>query len=229
MESFLLQLFIFLTAAAIAVPIAKKLGLGSVLGYLLAGIVIGPYGFSMIHNIEDIIHFTEFGVVMMLFLVGLELKPTLLWKIRTPILGMGGTQIVGTSIVISGISMFFLPWQQALSVGLILSLSSTAIVLQTLNEKGMMGTSGGRSIFSVLLCQDLAVIPMLALLPLLVTVAGHDSGHHHESPLYDLSSLPNYVRAIISIACILLIFLGVNLQVVQSSGLLPKREFVKSL
>lgn len=206
MESFLLQLFIFLISAVIAVPIAKKFGLGSVLGYLIAGIVIGPYGFSLIDHIEDIMHFTEFGVVMMLFLVGLELKPSLLWQMRTPILGMGGMQIVVTSILITGIALFFLPWQQAIAIGLILSLSSTAIILQTLNEKGLMNTSGGRSIFSVLLCQDLAVIPMLALLPLLATVSGHDDGHHHESPLFDISTLPNYLRALLSIVAILSIF-----------------------
>lgn len=147
MEQFLLQLFIFLTAAAIAVPIAKKLGLGSVLGYLIAGIVIGPYGLSLISHVEDVMHFTEFGVVMMLFLVGLELKPSLLWKMRTPILGMGGTQVVGTTLLITGVALLFVPWQYALAIGLILALSSTAIVLQTLREKGLMNSPSGRSIF----------------------------------------------------------------------------------
>lgn len=178
METFLLQLFIFLTAAVIAIPVAKKFGLGSVLGYLIAGNVIGPFGFSLIEHVEDVMHFTEFGVVMMLFLVGLELKPSLLWQMRTPILGMGGMQVVATSVVIFVASVYFLPWQQALAVGLILSLSSTAIILQTLREKGLMNTSGGRSIFSVLLFQDLAVIPMLALLPVLATVQLHEDGHH---------------------------------------------------
>ena len=207
MEQFLLQLFIFLTSAAIAVPVAKKFGLGSVLGYLIAGIVIGPYGLSLIDHVEDVMHFTEFGVVMMLFLVGLELKPSLLWQMRTPILGIGGMQVVATSIVVSVVSLVFLPWQQALAVGLILSLSSTAIVLQTLREKGLMNTSGGRSIFSVLLFQDLAVIPMLALLPFLATVTLHDDGHHHESALLDISSLPGYLQAIITLLAILSIFL----------------------
>ena len=206
MEQFLLQLFVFLTSAAIAVPLAKKLGLGSVLGYLIAGIVIGPYGLSLIDHIEDIMHFTEFGVVMMLFLVGLELKPSLLWQMRTPILGMGGMQVIATSIVMSVVSLVFLSWQQALAVGLILSLSSTAIVLQTLREKGLMNTSGGRSIFSVLLFQDLAVIPMLALLPFLATVPMHDDGHHHESPLFDISTLPGYLQAIATLLAILSIF-----------------------
>ncbi|MBK1880110.1 monovalent cation:proton antiporter-2 (CPA2) family protein [Pelagicoccus mobilis] len=207
MEQFLLQLFIFLAAAAIAVPIAKKLGLGSVLGYLIAGIVIGPFGFSMIGNVEDVMHFTEFGVVMMLFLVGLELKPSLLWQMRTPILGMGGTQVVVSSVLIAGVAIAFLPWQQGLAVGLILSLSSTAIVLQTLREKGLMDTSSGRSIFSVLLFQDLAVIPMLALLPLLATVPlSHDDGHHG-SHLFDIGTLPGYAQVLITLGAILAILL----------------------
>lgn len=205
MEKFLLQLFIFLASAAIAVPIAKKLGLGSVLGYLIAGIVIGPFGFSLIGEIEEVMHFTEFGVVMMLFLVGLELKPSLLWKLRTPILGMGGLQVVLTSLLIGGIAFIFLPWQQALAAGLILSLSSTAIVLQTLREKSLMDTSAGRSVFSVLLFQDLAVIPMLAVMPLLATVAVHDEGHS-EQLFFDISSLPGYMQIIATLLAVLTVF-----------------------
>ncbi|SFM31498.1 monovalent cation:proton antiporter-2 (CPA2) family protein [Methanolobus profundi] len=205
MESFLLQLFIFLASAAIAVPIAKKLGLGSVLGYLIAGIVIGPFGLSLIADLEEVMHFTEFGVVMMLFLVGLELKPSLLWQMRTPILGMGGMQVVLSSVIISGIALIFLPWQQAVAVGLTLSLSSTAIVLQTLREKGLMRTSSGRSIFSVLLFQDLAVIPMLAVLPFLATIAIHDDGHS-EAALFNISALPEYMQIIVTLLAILSIF-----------------------
>lgn len=205
MEHFLLQLFIFLAAGAIAVPIAKKLGLGSVLGYLIAGIVVGPYGAALITNVEDIMHFTEFGVVMMLFLVGLELKPSLLWQMKKPILGIGGLQVVATAIAISLIGAYFLPWQQAFAIGLILSLSSTAIVLQTLQEKGQMGTSAGRSIFSVLLFQDLAVIPMLAGIPLLatLTIAPQDS---HHSGLFDIHVLPVYLQIIAIVFAIVLIF-----------------------
>ncbi|MEM9159831.1 MAG: monovalent cation:proton antiporter-2 (CPA2) family protein [Verrucomicrobiota bacterium] len=207
MEQFLLQLFIFLAAAAIAVPIAKKLGLGSVLGYLIAGIVIGPFGMSLISNIEDVMHFTEFGVVMMLFLVGLELKPSLLWQMRTPILGMGGSQVALSFLLIAAVAVIFLPWKQGIAVGLILSLSSTAIVLQTLREKGNMETSSGRSIFSILLFQDLAVIPMLALLPLLATAGLQGDDHHHHSALLDISSLPGYARVIVDLLAILLIYL----------------------
>ncbi len=205
MEHFLLQLFIFLAAAAIAVPLAKKCGLGSVLGYLVAGIVIGPFGLSLIGEIEEVMHFTEFGVVMMLFLVGLELKPSLLWEMRLPILGMGGLQVILTSGAIGAVCMFFLPWQQALAIGLTISLSSTAIVLQTLREKGLMKSSPGRSIFSVLLFQDLAVIPILAILPLLATVT-MDGGGQHDSSLFNIAALPGYLRVIITVLAIFLIF-----------------------
>lgn len=206
MEYFLLQLFIFLAASAVAVPLAKRLGLGSVLGYLIAGIVIGPFGVSLIGDVESVMHFTEFGVVMMLFLVGLELKPSLLWKMRLPILGMGGMQVLLSSAMMGAIAAFFLPWQQALAVGLILSLSSTAIVLQTMREKGLMNTSAGRSVFSVLLFQDLAVIPMIALLPMLATLTLHDGGAHHESALLDISVLPGYLQLIVTLCAIASIF-----------------------
>jgi len=203
-EAFLLQFFIFLAAAAISVPIAKKLGLGSVLGYLIAGIVIGPFGASLIHDVEEIMHFTEFGVVMMLFLVGLELKPSLLWQLKTPILGFGGSQVVITSAVICGLAYIFLPWQQAMAIGLILSLSSTAIVLQTLQEKGKMKTEAGQSVFAVLLFQDLAVIPMLAILPLLATLAISTAGHH-DSVLFDISVLPHYLQIVTTLSAIALV------------------------
>ena len=205
MENFLLQLFIFLAAAAIAVPAAKKLGLGSVLGYLIAGIIIGPFGLSLIGDIEEVMHFTEFGVVMMLFLVGLELKPSLLWQMRVPIIGMGGAQVVLSIIAIAVPALFFLNWQESLAIGMILALSSTAIVLQTLREKGLMETPPGRSIFSVLLFQDLAVIPMLALLPLLATGAAH-GGDHHGSGLFDIHELPGYLRILVTLAAVGSIF-----------------------
>ncbi len=163
------QAFVFLLAAIISVPIAKRLGMGSVLGYLIAGVVIGPYMLKLVgEDVKSIMHFAEFGVVMMLFLVGLELQPKLLWKMRMPILGLGGLQVLVTSVALCllGILLGF-SWQTSLAVGLILSLSSTAIVLQSLTEKGLMPTEAGQSAFAVLLFQDIAVIPMLALLPLL--------------------------------------------------------------
>jgi len=184
-DGFFYQAFIYLTAAVISVPIAKRLGLGSVLGYLIAGIAIGPFGLHLVgEEGQDVMHFAEFGVVMMLFLIGLELQPSLLWKLRAPILGLGGLQVGLTAALISLIGLFLgLSWKVALAVGLILALSSTAIVLQTLNEKDLMKTDAGQSAFSVLLFQDIAVIPMLAILPLLASSmlnlhqADHGSGH----------------------------------------------------
>ena len=205
MEQFLLKLVIFLAAAVIAVPLAKKFKLGSVLGYLIAGIVIGPFCLALIDNIEEVMHFTEFGVVMMLFLVGLELKPSLLWEMRTPILGMGGLQVIFTCAAIVLAFQFFLPWQQAVAIGLILSLSSTAIVLQTLREKGQMNTPPGRSVFSVLLFQDMAVIPMLALLPLLATMDMHADAHHGAA-FFDITTLPAWLRFLVVILAIAFIY-----------------------
>ncbi len=173
MDSFLFQAFMYLTAAVVAVPVAKRLGLGSVLGYLIAGIVIGPVLGLVGAETQDLQHFAEFGVVMMLFLVGLELEPAALWQMRARLLGLGGLQVgVTTALVAGGALLIGLEWRVALAIGLIFSLSSTAIVLQTLNEKGLNATAGGRSGFSVLLFQDIAVIPMLALLPLLALSAG---------------------------------------------------------
>lgn len=168
MEGFLFQATIYLAAAVIAVPIAARLGLGSVLGYLAAGILIGPVLGLVGAETKDLQHFAEFGVVMMLFLIGLELEPKALWDMRHKLLGLGGLQIVLSTLALMGIAMAYnQPWGVALAIGLTLSLSSTAIVLQTLSEKGLMQTAGGRSVFSVLLAQDIAVIPMLAFLPLI--------------------------------------------------------------
>ncbi|NRA86027.1 MAG: cation:proton antiporter [Rhizobiales bacterium] len=170
------QIFVFLCAAVISVPIAKKLGLGSVLGYLIAGAFIGPFAFALVGDqLDDVMHIGEFGVVMMLFLVGLELHPKLLWKMRTSIIGLGGLQLLLTTLVIFLIAVSFdLAWQTSLVVGLVLSLSSTAIVLQTLEEKAVLKTNVGQSAFSVLLFQDIAVIPILAILPLLVIAPAID-------------------------------------------------------
>ena len=168
MTDFLLLAFIFLVAGVVAVPIATRFGLGSVLGYLIAGVVISPLLTGIGVDVESIQHFAEFGVVMMLFLVGLELEPKLLWQMRHRLFGLGGGQVVITTAAITGVAMLLgQPWTVALAIGLVLALSSTAIVLQTLSEKGLMKSDGGQSSFSVLLFQDIAVIPMLALIPLL--------------------------------------------------------------
>jgi CPA2 family monovalent cation:H+ antiporter-2 len=168
MESFLLQASLYLIAVVLAVPLASRLGLGSVLGYLVAGIAIGPVLGLVGSETEELQHFGEFGVVMMLFLIGLELDPRAFWGMRDRLLGLGGLQIAVTTLVVTlGALALGFGWSVALTFGVILSLSSTAIVLQTLTEKNLMRTAGGRSAFSVLLMQDIAVIPILALLPLL--------------------------------------------------------------
>ncbi|GFE65748.1 cation:proton antiporter domain-containing protein [Litoreibacter roseus] len=183
MESFLFQSTIYLLAACAAVPIAVRLGLGSVLGYLIAGIVIGPVAGLVGSETESLQHFAEFGVVMMLFLIGLELEPRALWDMRARLLGLGGLQVTLSAALI-GLAAYAmgLHWSVATAIGLTLALSSTAIVLQTLSEKGLMQTGGGRSSFSVLLTQDIAVIPMLALFPLLALSGTHnDNGGGHGS------------------------------------------------
>ncbi len=160
MTDFLLLAFIFLVAGVLSVPVATRLGLGSVLGYLIAGIVISPVLALLGVDVLSIQHFAEFGVVMMLFLVGLELEPKLLWQMRARLLGLGGVQVLGTALAVMLAAMALgQPWTVGLAIGLVLSLSSTAIVLQTLNEKGLMRSDGGQSSFAVLLFQDIAVIP----------------------------------------------------------------------
>ena len=171
MTGIFLQAFVYLVAAIIAVPIAKRLGLGSVLGYLIAGVVIGPVIGLVGDETTTIQHFAEFGVVMMLFLVGLELHPSRLWLMRRSILGLGGLQVIITTAAIWGIcyQLLALPWQTALALGLMLALSSTAIVLQTLSEKGWIKQVAGQNAFSVLLFQDIAVIPALVIITALDT------------------------------------------------------------
>ncbi|MDX1380091.1 MAG: monovalent cation:proton antiporter-2 (CPA2) family protein [Xanthomonadales bacterium] len=168
-DSLFVQAFIFLAAAVIAVPLARRWGLGAALGYLLAGVIIGPYLLGLVgQEGQDVLHFAEFGVVLMLFLIGLELEPRVLWTMRRPILGLGGAQVLLTTAVIAGIAVWLgLAGRTAVTVGMVLALSSTAMVLQTMNEKGWMRTEGGQAGFSVLLFQDIAVIPMLAILPFL--------------------------------------------------------------
>ncbi len=216
-ESLFIQALLYLAAAAIAVPLAKRLGLGSVLGYLGAGILIGPYVLGLVGSEgEDVMHFAEFGVVMMLFLVGLELQPRRLWEMRVPVLGLGGAQVVLSAVVIAGIGLIVgLPWQTALAIGLTLALSSTAIVLQTLREKGLMKTEGGQSSFAVLLMQDIAVIPMLALFPLLAVRDGAlhggnvaaDGGSHSETWLQSLA-LPGWAEALAVLGAIAIVIVG---------------------
>ena len=213
METFLYQATIFLAAAVIAVPIAARLGFGSVLGYLAAGIFIGPVLGLVGAEIHDLRHFAEFGVVMMLFLIGLELDPRALWAMRHRLIGLGGAQIVLTAGVVAVVArQFELTWETSVAVGLILSLSSTAIVLQTMTEKGLMQTQGGRSTFSVLLTQDIAVIPILALLPLLAIEAFtlHGSDHNlaeGHSTLSLVDGLPGWGVTLVTLGAVAAVIL----------------------
>jgi monovalent cation:proton antiporter-2 (CPA2) family protein len=206
LETFLLGAFVYLAAAVIAAPIAMRLGLGSVLGYLVAGIVIGPSVSGLIGGSqgESVMHFAEFGVIVMLFLVGLELQPSKLWDLRRPMLGLGGLQVAGTAAAIGGGAMLLgFEWKTALTIGLVLALSSTAIVLQSMQERGLMKTSVGQSTFSVLLFQDISVIPMLALLPLL---AGETGGAAESASL--ISGLPAWGKALAVLGAVAAIILA---------------------
>jgi Kef-type K+ transport system membrane component KefB len=202
------QAFIYLAAAVIAVPLAKRLGLGSALGYLLAGVMIGPYLLGLVGTEgQDVMHFAEFGVVLMLFLVGLELEPSVLWRMRVPILGLGGSQVILTTAVIGLVAYLLgLPWQSALAIGLILSLSSTAIVLQTLSEKGWLKTDAGEGGFSVLLFQDIAVIPILAVLPFLALGTGLPV--HEDADGHGGAALSGWLQAVMILGVVGAIVLG---------------------
>jgi len=180
--TWLINSFIYLAAAVVAVPLAKKLGLGSIIGYLAAGIAIGPWGLGLVTNVQDILHFAEFGVVLMLFLIGLELEPKRLWSLRRPIFGWGSAQMLSCTALLTGIAMAFgIAWPTALVASLGLALSSTAIALQSINERNLMRTSSGQAGFSILLFQDVAAIPILALLPLLGAMGGENEAVAHTS------------------------------------------------
>ncbi|MDA0222473.1 MAG: monovalent cation:proton antiporter-2 (CPA2) family protein [Proteobacteria bacterium] len=205
------QATIYLGSAVIAVPVAKRLGLGSVLGYLIAGLLIGPVIGLVGTETQNLQHFAEFGVVMMLFVVGLELEPRALWDMRHRLIGLGGLQISLTALSVAAICVAIgQPLSVGLAIGLTFSLSSTAIVLQTLNEKGLMQTPGGRSCFSVLSSQDIAVIPMLALVPLLAIQGYHnDVGHHAAGETMSLvEGLPGWGVTAVTIGAIATVILG---------------------
>jgi len=203
-SGFFAQAFVYLVAAVVAVPLAKRMGLGSALGYILAGIAIGPFVLGLVgQETQDVMHFAEFGVVLMLFLIGLELEPAVLWRMRVPILGLGGAQVVLTALALGGIALFLgLPWQTSLAIGLTLALSSTAMVLQSLKEKGWEKTPAGRAGFSVLLFQDIAVIPILAVLPFLALpelfpqVAGSEAHDLHPAR-------PGWLQALLVLAIVI--------------------------
>lgn len=209
MESFLLVATVYLMTMVIAVPLSARLGLGSVLGYLISGILIGPVlGLAGSEGeMADLQHFAEFGVVMMLFLIGLELEPRALWQMRKRLVGLAGTQILGTMALLTLIGMLMnQSWQIALTLAMILSLSSTAIVLQTLSEKSLMQTGGGRSAFAVLLTQDIAVIPMIALMPLLASRAVPGAADDHGGAAF-MHSLPGWAAALVTLGAVATVIL----------------------
>ena len=176
LPAWLTNSFIYLAAAVFAVPIARAAGLGSIIGYLAAGVAIGPWGLRIVTNAPDILHFAEFGVVLMLFLVGLELEPRRLWNLRRPIFGWGSAQVLACAAVIGIVAvMAGVPWRVATVAALGLALSSTAIALQVMGERNLLPTSSGQAGFSILLFQDVAAIPILALLPLLGGVVDHEA------------------------------------------------------
>ncbi len=173
----LVNALVYLAAAVVAVPIAKRLGLGAVLGYLLAGIAIGPWGLGLIREVETILHFSEFGVVLLLFVIGLELEPQRLWSLRRSIFGWGSAQVAGVTIPLALVAVLLgVDWKAALIAALGLSLSSTAIALTTMQERNLIPTPAGQAGFSILLFQDIAAIPMIALVPLLGVADSHAAG-----------------------------------------------------
>lgn len=216
---FMFITFTIFLAGMIAVPLASRFGLGSVLGYLIAGIAIGPILHGVGVDVAALQHFTEFGVVMMLFLIGLEMQPKVLWAMRARIFVMGGFQVGLTVLAVMLIAMLLgQVWSVALAIGMIVAMSSTAIVTQTLNEKGLMRSDGGQASFSVLLFQDIAVIPILALIPLLalpelLASAGHGADHadshgEHGLSLNLVEGLPGWQTALLTLAAIAVVIIA---------------------
>jgi len=195
--TWLINSFIYLSAAVIAVPLSQALGLGSVIGYLIAGIAIGPWGLGLVTNVTDILNFAEFGVVLMLFLVGLELEPKRLWSLRRPIFGWGSAQMIGCTAALFGAGLAFgYDWHISLIAAMGLALSSTAICLQVLGERNLLPTSSGQAGFSILLFQDVAAIPILALLPLLA-ISGVTDGGEASNPWLETLKIVAVIAGIV--------------------------------
>jgi glutathione-regulated potassium-efflux system ancillary protein KefC len=199
-SSWLVASLVFLAAAVIAVPLAKALGLGSIIGYLAAGIVIGPFGLKLVSHPDTVLHFAEFGVVLMLFLVGLELEPRRLWALRRPIFGWGTVQLLTCAAALGALALALdVPWRWALVAALGLALSSTAVALQVMHDRNLLPTRSGQAGFSILLYQDVAAIPILALLPLLGR--GGESAAH---PWLEAAKALGVVAAIVLVGRLLL-------------------------
>ncbi|MDP3299330.1 MAG: monovalent cation:proton antiporter-2 (CPA2) family protein, partial [Phenylobacterium sp.] len=204
-DTLLIQALVYLTAGVVSVPIAKRLGLGSVLGYLIAGAMVGPFLLNLVGEPGDVMRFAEFGVVILLFLIGLEVRPALLWQMRTTIFGLGLAQMLACAAGIGAVALLLgVDLRVATAAGLILALSSTAIVLQNLEEKGLRQGPIGQTAFGVLLFQDLAVIPLFALLPLLA-VGSHAAPAVHAGVL---AGLPEWARVLASFAAVAGVVIG---------------------
>ncbi|UXC18169.1 glutathione-regulated potassium-efflux system protein KefC [Comamonas squillarum] len=195
--------FLYLAAAVIAVPISRALGLGTIIGYLVAGIIIGPSGLQLVSNVQDILHFSEFGVVLMLFLIGLELQPSRLWSMRRPIFGVGTAQVLlcTAGLFAAGLA-FGYDWHLALIAALGLALSSTAIALQSIAERNLMSTTSGKTSFAILLFQDVAAIPILAMIPLLAV--GHQAAQNDGNILLEIGKTLAIIVAVILVGRYLL-------------------------
>ncbi|WP_312412738.1 glutathione-regulated potassium-efflux system protein KefC [Comamonas sp.] len=195
--------FLYLAAAVIAVPISRALGLGTIIGYLVAGMIIGPSGLQLVSNVQDILHFSEFGVVLMLFLIGLELQPSRLWSMRRPIFGVGTAQVLlCTAGLFAAGLVFGYDWHLALIAALGLALSSTAIALQSIAERNLMSTTSGKTSFAILLFQDVAAIPILALIPLLAV--GHQAAQNDGNVLMEIGKTLAIIVAVILVGRYLL-------------------------
>lgn len=205
MDISLFEVFIFLVAACAVVPIASRFRLGAVIGYLLAGVIIGPFMLSFITDAEKVMDFAEFGVVMMLFMIGLELDPPSLWRMRKSILYLGSLQLLLTSSALTAIGLALgFSWQASVAAGVALSLSSTALVVQVLREKNLMHTAVGETSFSILLFQDIAVIPILVLMPLLASKGDAHAISHGNI----IAHLPGYTQALIIAGAIAFVIIG---------------------
>ncbi len=208
-SAILTQALVYLTAAVVSVPISKRLGLGSVLGYLIAGLLIGPSLLNLIGEPSQVNNVAEFGVVILLFLIGLEVQPTLLWSLRGSIFGLGGAQIVATTAAVAavGITFFGLDWRTAVTAGAILAMSSTAIVMSMLEERGLRKGPIGAASFGVLLFQDLAVIPLFVLLPLLAPdpVSAAKAAHTGAKAVREA---PDWLKPVFVLAAVAAVIVG---------------------
>jgi monovalent cation:proton antiporter-2 (CPA2) family protein len=204
--NYLINVFVFLAAACLVVPIAARFKLGSVLGYLIAGVIIGPFALGLIGEAEKVMSFAEFGVVMMMFLIGMELEPAVLWRLRKTILGLGGLQVVLSSLGLMVVGLLIgQGWQASLAVGMALAMSSTALVMQMLREKNLTHTVVGETSFSVLLFQDMAVIPILLIIPMLAMGTGHEAASAHVSMIGNWPVWLQTVTVVLVIAGVILI------------------------